>query len=277
MTTANPSTSATLAVTEVTPAYWRVTLNNPPINLHTAGMVSELQELVNRLESDERVSVVVFDSADPDFFISHVDVQEIGSNDTPGPSGLPPWPDVCTRLEHAPCVTVGLIRGRARGVGSEFLLALDMRFASKERAILCQPEIGFGFVPGGGGLERLPLVTGRSRAMEIIVGGEDFDADTAERYGWVNRSVPDAELDSFVERLASRVAGFDRQAVTTAKKILNQRGQVAQGTDQLETFKTFVGLLQSPSAQHKISELLELGLQQRSDTEMNLAQVIAQL
>jgi enoyl-CoA hydratase/carnithine racemase len=113
--------------------------------------------------------------------------------------------------------------------------------------------------------------------MEIIVGGEDFDADTAERYGWVNRSVPDAELDSFVERLASRVAGFDRQAVTTAKKILNQRGQVAQGTDQLETFKTFVGLLQSPRAQHKISELLELGLQQRSDTEMNLAQVIAQL
>ena len=163
-------------------------------------------------------------------------------------------------------MTVGLIRGRARGVGSEFLLALDMRFASRERAILCQPEIGFGFVPGGGGLERLPLVTGRSRAMEIVVGGEDFDADTAERYGWVNRSVPDAELDSFVERLASRIAGFDRQAVITAKKILNQRGRVAQGTDQLETFKTFVGLLQSPSAQHKISELLELGLQQRSDT-----------
>ena len=168
------------------------------------------------------MQVVVFDSANPDFYMAHIDLVRRGQvSQESGPTGLPPWPDILTRLEHAPYITVGSVRARARGVGSEFLLALDVRFASREKAIFCQPEIGFGFFPGGGGLERLPLVTGRSRAMEIILGGKDFDADPAERYGWINRAVPDAELDAFTDRFATRVASFDRFATATANQILN--------------------------------------------------------
>src|SRR5271169_2439611 len=223
-----------------TAAYWRVTFDNPPINLHDAEVVAGLKDLVDRLDADPLVQVVVFDSANPDFYMAHIDLvrrYEVGQE--PGPTGLPPWPDILTRLEHAPYITVGSVRGRARGVGSEFLLALDIRFASREKAIFCQPEIGFGFFPGGGGLERLPLVTGRSRALEIIAGGEDFDADTAERYGWINRAVPDADLDAFTGRFASRVAGFDREALTTAKEILNLRGQLASGADHQATAARF--------------------------------------
>jgi len=172
--------------------------------------------------------------------MAHIDlVRHAEVTQEPGPTGLTAWPDILTRLEHAPCITVGSVRGRARDVGSEFLLALDIRFASREKAIFGQPEIGFGFFPGDGGLERLPLVTGRSRAMEIITGGEDFDADTAERYGWINRSVPDAELDAFTDRFATRDASFDRLAAATAKEILNNRSQIASGTDQESTNARF--------------------------------------
>ncbi len=233
-----------------TAAYWRVTFDNPPINLHDAEVVAGLKDLVDRLDADQQVQVVVFDSANPDFYMAHIDLVRRGQvSQEPGPTGLPPWPDILTRLEHAPYITVGSVRGRARGVGSEFLLALDVRFASREKAIFCQPEIGFGFFPGGGGLERLPLVTGRSRAMEIIAGGEDFDAETAERYGWINRSVPDAELDAFTERYAARVASFDRLATKTAKEILNTRSHVASGTDQQSTNARF--LQPSPSPKSK--------------------------
>src|SRR5437762_471499 len=206
--------SSPVIVQQRSAGYWRVTFDNPPINLFDPEMMSGLQALVDRLESDDEVKVVVFDSADPDFFIAHYDLVRAAEASTePGPTGQPPWIDLATRLERAPFVTVASIRGRARGMGSEFVLALDIRFASREKAILSQPEIGAGIIPGGGGLERLPLLTGRARALEIAVGAEDFDADTAERYGWINRAVPDAELDQFVERFATRVASFDRQAI----------------------------------------------------------------
>jgi enoyl-CoA hydratase/carnithine racemase len=126
------------------------------------------------------------------------------------------WPDLAVRLEQAPFVTVSATPGRTRGVGSEFALATDIPFASRERAVFCHPELGFGFIPGGGGLERLSLNTGRARAIEIIVGAYDFDADTAERYGWINRAVAVADLDTFVDAWATRVAQFDRDGIAAA-------------------------------------------------------------
>jgi enoyl-CoA hydratase/carnithine racemase len=260
-----------LRIEQRSPEYWRVTIDNPPINLFDPDLVAGLQQLVDTLENDPHVKVVVFDSADPDYFIAHIDLLRVGEPQAPGPTGLPAWPDITTRLERAPFVTVGSVRGRARGVGSELLLALDVRFASLERAIFCQPEVGFGFVPGGGGLERLTLVTGRSRALEIIVGCQDFDAATAERYGWINRAVPDNELDSIVEQFAQRVASFDRNAIALAKHILNERGQVAEPADLTSTYDRFGGLLADPNTQARAARFFAGGLQQRSDFEMNLS------
>lgn len=265
-------------VRQHSPAYWRVTFDNPPVNMYDAGVLAGLRNVVDTLEADQEVKVVVFDRADPDFFISHIDLVRVDEGgQEPGPTGLPPWPDILTRLEHGPFITVGSVRGRARGVGSEFLLALDIRFASREKAIFCQPEIGFGFFPGGGGLERLPLVTGRSRALEIVVGGEDFDVGTAERYGWINRAVPDADLDAFTDRFARRVAGFDREALTTAKEILNQRGQLASGADHQATAARFYEVVQGPRVTAHVKKFLQMGGQQKGEFELNLAEHLPEM
>ncbi len=257
-------------------SYWRVTLDNPPINLFDPEMIAGLQALVERLEHHDDVKVVVFDSADPDYFIAHLDLARAGElNLKPGPTGLSPWPDVALRLERAPFITVALVRGRARGVGSEFLQAMDIRFASRERAILAQIEVGTGVIPGGGGLDRLPRLIGRARAMEVIMGSEDFDADTAERYGWVNRSIPDAELDEFVERFAMRVASFDRRAIAAAKEIINQRAGLAQPADLAATQKKFFEALKWPETQARVASLIQRGLQQRSDLELRLGHHLA--
>lgn len=260
-----------LTVRQQSPEYWRVTFDNPPVNLFDPEMIRDLQELTTRLESDNRVKVVVFDSADPDFFIAHLDLLRASEFDTtPGPTGLPPWPDVATRWAALPCVTVTSVRGRARGVGSELLMATDIRFASRERAIFGQLEIGCGAMPGGGGLERLHILAGRARALEIIVSGEDFDADTAERYGWINRSIPDAELDQFVERFANRVAGFDREAIATAKRLLTTLGGVPRPADLAATEKEFFRLLERPVAKELITRLFDQGLQQKGDLELHM-------
>jgi enoyl-CoA hydratase/carnithine racemase len=252
-------------------AYWRVTINNPPLNLFDQEMAEELTSLIDELEQNKDVKVVVFDSADPDYFMAHLDIVRAPELKLdPGPTGLSAWPDFALRIERASFITVGLVRGRARGVGSEFLQALDVRFASKEKAILCQIEVGMGLVPGGGGLERLPLLIGRARAMEVIVGADDFDADTAEKYGWVNRSIPDAELDAFVERFATRVASFDKKAVVTAKQIINERTKTAQVADIASTQQIFFGLLASPESQKRSGSLLKSGLQQPGEVEYNL-------
>lgn len=275
--TIDPTVGSTtpVIVSERSPAYWRVTFDNPPVNLFDPELLSGLQDLVARIEADDEVKVVVFDSADPDFFIAHLDLLRADEVDpTPTPTGLPPWPDVAMRLAHAPCITVACVRGRARGVGSELALAMDVRFASRETAVFGQLEIGCGAIPGGGGLERLHIVAGRARALEIIVSGEDFDADTAERYGWINRSIPDAELDEFVERFATRVASFDREAIAAAKRLLTERGGVPRPEDLAATEKTFFGLLERPEAQQRIARLFEQGLQQPGDLELNMGERI---
>jgi enoyl-CoA hydratase/carnithine racemase len=206
--------------------------------------------------------MVVFDSADPDFFLAHWDTSPAGSG-----TQAPNWIDISLRLAQAPVVSMALIRGRARGIGSEIALGCDMRFASIERAILGQPEVGVGLVPGGGAMERLPLLVGRARALEIVLGGGDFDAMTAERYGWINRALPDAQLDSFVTGLAQRLASFDKPALAEAKRILN-RGALPNADDLNGSKATFYQAFAWPGTQARARKLRELGIGTRSDLEM---------
>lgn len=264
-----------IQLTRHSSAYLRVTINNPPLNLFDPELSDDLQELIEFLEKDVQIKVVVFDSAVPDYFMAHIDLARVAELSTaPGPTGLSPWPDVALRLQRAPFVTIGLLRGRARGVGSEFLLALDMRFASRERAILSQIEVGCGIIPGGGGLERLPSLIGRARSMEAIIGGEDFDADTAERYGWVNRSIPDGELDAFVERLVLRISGFDREAITAAKQLINARTGLPTPQEITESETVFFTAAARPSTQARSGEMLASGLQQPGDFELRLGELL---
>ncbi|HEY3716414.1 MAG TPA: enoyl-CoA hydratase/isomerase family protein [Jatrophihabitantaceae bacterium] len=188
-----------------TPSLWRVTFDHPPINLIDPVLIGELGELLADVERNEEPAVVVFDSADPDYFLAHYDVAaDPGLVDSlpAGPTGFHPWVDILVRMSRLPAVTISAIRGRARGAGSEFVLATDIRFASRERAVLGQFEVGFGAVPGGGPASRLPGLVGRGRTLEILLGGEDFSGDLAERYGYVNRALPDDEFEDFVTRFA---------------------------------------------------------------------------
>src|SRR5260221_4922910 len=205
-----------MRVTEETPAYWRVTFDYPPFNILDATIFEGLQDLIARMEASPTLCVVVFESANSEFYLAHFDLTgKLGNIMTAvGPSGLPILLDTFVRLTRSPVVSIAKIRGCVRGACSEFVLACDMRFASRENTLLGQPEVGVGVHPGGGGAERLPHLVGRGRALEIVLGANDFDGDTAERYGYVNRSLPDTELDVFVDALARRIASFDRRAVS---------------------------------------------------------------
>src|SRR5213079_2659931 len=198
-------------LTRRSPNYWRVSIDHPPLNIFGPDTIPQLDEVITAIETDEAVKVVVFDSAVEGFFMTHYDFLaplEETTSLRPGPTGLSPLPDMLVRLSRAPVVSIASIRGRATGVGSELALASDMRFASRETAILSQWEVGAGLVPGGGPMARLPRLLGRGRALEVLLGADDIDGDLAERYGYVNRSIPDHELDGFVEALATRIASF---------------------------------------------------------------------
>src|SRR3954470_22945318 len=221
--------TATLSATQVrltrrSPAYWRVTIDNPPINVMGPETVRQFQEVIKTIETDEHVKVVVFDSAVDGYFLNHSDFLarlEDLTGMPAGPTGLPPWPDFLARLTRASVVSIALIRGRATGNGSEIALACDMSFASREKAILSQWEVGVGMVAGGGPMARLPRLIGRNRALEVLLSSEDFGAEQAEAYGYVNRALPDADLDAFVDALATRIAGFDRWAIANTKRLVN--------------------------------------------------------
>src|SRR6202158_5290656 len=178
-------------VIEETSAYWRVVFDYPPFNIVDATIFEGLQDLLARMDSSPSLRVVVFESANPDFYLAHFDLTGKTGNITTavGPSGLPILMDTFVRLTKSPVVSIARIRGRVRGVGSEFVLACDMRFASRETAVLAQVEVGAGVHPGGGGTERLPPLVGRGRALEIVLGAHDFDGDTAERYGYVHQAL----------------------------------------------------------------------------------------
>src|SRR6201991_3171971 len=206
------------------PSYWRVTFDLPPVNIFGPKETVQLAAIITAIEKDEQLKVVVFDSAVDGFFITHYDFLaplEESAKIPPGPTGLQALPDMLVRLSRAPVVSIASIRGRAPGLASELALASDMRFASREKAILSQWEVGAGLVPGGGPMARLPRLMGCGRALEVLLGADDISGDLAERYGYVNRSLPDADLDGFVDALAMRIALFDKQAIAETKRLVD--------------------------------------------------------
>src|ERR1700757_4945636 len=272
--------AAPVRVIEETPAYWRVLFENPPFNILDATLFEGLQDLLARMDANPSLRVVVFESANPEFYLAHFDVTDTsGSLDliqTAGPSGLPILMDTFVRLTKSPVVSIAKIRGRVRGVGSEFVLACDMRFASREKTVLAQVEVGAGVHPGGGGAERLPLLLGRGRALEIILGANDFDGETAERYGYVNRALPDSELDAFVDALARRIASFDRRPLAAAKNLVNQVS-LPPSDRLLDPFTSFGTALGWPEAQSRVRAVLERGLQRDADFEKNWPETLGTL
>jgi enoyl-CoA hydratase/carnithine racemase len=265
-------------VVEETSAYWRVLFDYPPFNIVDATIFEGLQELLARMDASPNLCVVVFESANPDFYLSHFDLTGKTGNimTAVGPSGLPILMDTFVRLTKSPVVSIAKIRGCVRGVSSEFVLACDMRFASRENTRLGQPEVGVGLHPGGGGAERLPLLVGRGRALEIILGANDFDGDTAERYGYVNRALPDAELDAFVDALARRIASFDRRAIAAAKTLVNEVS-LPSADQLLDALNSFQFALTWPEALQRIQAVLKLGLQQDDDFEKRWPEVLGTL
>ncbi len=274
------TSAAHLRIVEETSAYWRVLFDNPPLNIVGARIFEDLQDLLARMDADPSLRVVVFESANPEFYLAHFDLIDTAGNlrliKTAGPSGLPILMDTFVRLTKSPVVSIAKIRGRVRGVGSEFVLACDMRFASRENAVLAQVEVGAGVHPGGGGAERLPLLLGRGRALEIILGANDFDGETAERYGYVNRALPDPELDDFVDVLARRIASFDRRPIAAAKTLVNQVS-LPPADWLLDALNSFTTALTWPEAQQRFQALFNRGLGQPGDMENRFGELLATL
>lgn len=270
---ANQAVKQEIKLTRVTPEYWRVTFHNPPYNIYGPETMPQLNEVITALETDPKVKVVVFDSDVPDFFLTHYDFVPPLTDTTSlpnGPTGLAPLPDMLVRLSKAPVVSIVSIRGRATGVGSELSLASDMRFASREKAILSQWEIGAALVPGGGPMARLPRLMGRGRALEVLLTGNDIDGDLAERYGYVNRALPDADLDAFVDTMARRIARFDKQSIAEIKRLVDASSLPPNDAIAAE-WDGFIGSVKRPAAQQRIKQLMELGLQKNADVEKRLA------
>ena len=261
------------------PNYWRVTIDHPPLNIFGPDTIPQLDEVITAIETDEDVKVVVFDSAVEGFFLTHYDFVAPIENTTrlpPGPTGLQPLPDMLVRLSRAPVVSIASIRGRATGVGSELALACDMRFASREKAILSHFEVGAGIVPGGGPMARLPRLIGRGRALEVFLGADDIPGDLAERYGYVNRSFPDADLDAFVESLATRIASFDKRAISETMRFVDVASLPPDYEIAPEWDVCFASIMREP-AQTRIKKLLEQGFHKPGDVENRLGYHVGQL
>jgi enoyl-CoA hydratase/carnithine racemase len=270
---------AQVRLTRASSAFWRITFDNPPLNVMGPQFVRELGEIITAVEADEEVRVLVFDSAVEGFFINHsdflADMKELTSMPQ-GPTGLEAWPDILVRLTRMPVVSIALIRGRATGNGSEIALACDMSFASREKAILSQWEVGVGLVAGGGPMARLPRLIGRQRALEVLLSSNDIGGEPAEAYGYVNRSLPDGELDGFVDALARRIASFDKWAIANTKRLVNAASlppdvEIAAGWDACMTS------ISRPAAQGKIKALFEQGFHRPGDAEDRLGSYVGRL
>lgn len=261
-----------LSVDRRSPAYCRVTFEHPPINTITATTVVELAELVGLIEGDPDLNVVVFDSANPDFYLAHYDTEHDPARTAAlgvGPTGMHAWLDLLVRLSRAPALSIASIRGRARGAGSEFVLACDLRFASRENTLVGQPEVGLSVVPGGGPMARLSRLVGRGRALEILLVGDDLDGPRAELYGYVNRVIADDQLDDEVEALALRVARFDRDAMARTKTYVDQV-TLPPDSEFPPALADFFKLLSRPEQETQNARLEALGLNTDSDFERSL-------
>jgi enoyl-CoA hydratase/carnithine racemase len=281
MTTATHTATSTrqIRLTRRSPQYWRVTIDHPPLNIFGPATIPQLDEVITAIESDKQAKVVVFDSAVEGFFLTHYDFLAKPEDSTrlpPGPTGLQPLPDMLVRLSRAPVVSIASIRGRATGVGSELALACDMRFASREKAILSHFEVGAGVVPGGGPMARLPRLMGRGRALEVLLGADDIPGDLAELYGYVNRSLPDAELDAFVESLAVRIASFDKRAISETKRFVDV-ASLPPDFEIAPEWDVCLASIARPAAQERIRMLLERGFHRPGDVEDRLGYHVGRL
>lgn len=268
-----------LHLTRHTDAYWRVTVDLPPLNIFGPKNIAQLEEIVSLIETDEKVKVVVFDSAIEGFFLTHWDFfakPEESAGFKAGKTGLQPLPDLLARLSRAPVVSIAMIRGRATGVGSELALASDLRFASREKAILSQWEVGAGLIPGGGPMARLPRLIGRGRALEVLLGSDDINGSQAELYGYVNRALPDAELDQYVDRLARRIASFDKSAIAATKHLVDL-ASLPPDADIAKEWPAFEASVGRPEFQKRLKELLARGFHRPGEVESKLGYYLGQL
>ena len=257
------------SVTAETDRLWRVTFDNPPINLVTPEMLVELPQLIDEMEAASELRVVVFESANADYFLNHYDTSRVA--ETPKDLGVTGYPlviDINIRLSRMPVVSIAKIRGRLRGVGNEFTQAMDMRFASG-RALLGQPETANGNLPGGGGLEHLPLLLGRARALEVALTSDDYPGELAERYGWVNRVVEDGELDELVDSLARRIASFDKESIAAVKQQIN-RHTLPSADDIKSSSDIYFDSFGWPGSKRRLPAALAAGRNQAGDYELRL-------
>jgi len=259
-------------------SYCRVSFDHPPINTITATTVAELWELVALIEEDPDLNVVVFDSVNPDFYLAHYDVEHDPARTAAlgaGPTGMHAWLDLLVRLSRAPVLSIASIRGRARGAGSEFVLACDLRFASRENALLGQFEVGAGVVPGGGPMARLSRLVGRGRALEILLVADDVDGPRAEQYGYVNRAIADDRLDEEVDAIAARVARFDRDALARTKSYVD-RVTLPPDSEFPPALADFFEMLGQPEQRARSARLEALGLNVDSDLERSLGRRVVE-
>jgi enoyl-CoA hydratase/carnithine racemase len=279
MKTTQATKAKQIRLSKASPNYWRVTFDNPPLNLMGPEFVVEFAEIVTAIENDEHVRVVVFDSAVDGFFLNHSDftvkLEELTSLPQ-GPTGLEAWPDILVRLTRAPVVTISKIRGRATGNGSEIALASDMTFASREKALLSQWEVGVGMVAGGGPMARLPRQIGRARALEVLMSSEDIHGDLAEAYGYVNRSLPDAELDAFVDALATRISSFDKWAISNTKRLVNA-ASLPMDVEMDAGWDACIASVERPATQARIKAFMDLGFHKPGDQENHIGKYLERL
>jgi enoyl-CoA hydratase/carnithine racemase len=249
----------------------------PPMNLQGPELVRDLVSLIQQAEGDDGVRVLVFKSADPEYFISHVDVTRIAENraEVAKLAGAESMALLYRYLSASHLVTIAQIEGRVRGVGSEFVLACDMRFAARESAIFGQFEPAFGVIPGAGGAQHLARLMGRGRALEILLSADDYDADLAERYGWINRALPADELGDFVSSLAHRIARFPAAGQVVVKERVNAIA-LAAVEDFSRDSDLFLEGVRTPESQELIQTAMKRGFQTR-DAELALARMLGDL
>jgi len=255
-----------------------VTINHPPMNLIDDALVKELSNFLEEAQIDDTVRVIVFESGDPEYFLAHYDVQDILARPAqPGKAGTitSAFQQLVERYRTSPKVTIACIEGRARGGGSEFLLSLDMRFASKERATLGQFEVSIGLIPGGGATQRLPGLLGRGRALEVILSAQDYTAEQAANYGWVNQALPSADLRPFVERLAFRIATFSPDVLRSAKQAIDAAGLPLYDGLREEAY-LFAQVRTSPEGVRRMKRFLAGGGQTRSG-ELSLDWIVGEI
>jgi enoyl-CoA hydratase/carnithine racemase len=249
----------------------------PPMNLLGPELVRDLVSLIQRAEADDAIHVLVFKSADSDYFISHVDVTRIKEyrEEAAKLVGEPAIGLLFRRLSTSRLVTIAQIEGRVRGAGSEFVLACDMRFAARESAIFGQPEPGLGVIPGAGAVQHLTRLMGRARALEVMLSADDYDAELAERYGWINRALPAKTLDDFVRTLAHRIAGFPAAGQIAVKERVNAIALAAAEEFRRDS-DLFGEGVRNPEAQKLIHAALKRGFQTR-EGEMSLGRLLGNL